>query len=364
MIGNEAESKRRKADTDADNRWNAIVNRDVRADGLFFFGVKSTRIYCRPSCPARRPKRANVVFFDDAASARAAGFRPCKRCAPDHVSDHLLLAIKALQIIAESETSPTLSEIADTLRVSPYHLQRVFKRLTGLSPKEAALALKAERFEDSLQSSPSVLDAMFDAGYGSSRALYERVQKHLGMRPSTYRRGGESEQIRFTIADTSLGRMLAAMTDLGICALWWGDDEELTTTLHARFSRATIVRDDEALAPLAQSIEAYLNDGGLLPNEAIDARGTEFQRKVWQALIQIPIGETRTYTQVAHMIGQPKAVRAVASACAANPVALLIPCHRVIRSSGELANYRWGIERKKALLAREREHRSVGQAIT
>ncbi len=339
---------------DEEARWKAVVHRDVLADGLFFFGVKTTGIYCRPSCPARRPKRSNVLFFEDTASARAAGFRACKRCSPDHVSEQPLLVVRVLHLLMENETSPTLREIADTLGVSPYHVQRVFKRLTGLSPKQAATALQAERFESSLRRGNSVFNALFDAGYGSSRALYERVRQDLGMSPSAYSRGGDGEQIHFTIATSSLGRMLVAKTLHGICALWWGEEKQLLSSLRQRFPRASIVRNDVALAPLVERIDKHLTHNGHLPDEAVDARGTEFQRHVWKALMQIPIGETRTYTQIAEMIGHPKAVRAVANACAANPIALFIPCHRVIRSNGDLAGYRWGLERKETLLTRER----------
>lgn len=217
----------------------------------------------------------------------------------------------------------------------------------------AADALRAERFEYALHRSPSVTEAMLEAGCGSSRALYERVGKELAMSPSAYRRGGDGERIQFTIGDSSLGRMLVAKTERGLCALWWGEDETLLAILRERFPRADTVRDDAALAPLVEDIEAYLRRHGPLPDVTVDVRGTSFQHRVWEALRDIPVGETRTYAEIAAAIGQPQAARAVAQACAANPVALFIPCHRVIRSDGNLSGYRWGVERKKKLLARE-----------
>lgn len=338
-----------------DARWTAVSSRDPRADGLFYFGVTSTGIYCRPSCPARRPDRKNVVFFDDPSTAKAAGFRACKRCDPNRVPGELLLVARVVTMLQERNPAPTLTEMAEALCVSQYHLQRVFKRTTGLTPKQVDSALKAERFEALLRQNLSVMDALFEAGYGSSRALYERVHEVLGMSPSAYREGGAGERMCYTVAESSLGPMLVAQTVRGICALWWGEEESLLSQLYDRFPRASIARDDALLERVVERVEAYLGRLEPLPVIEVDDRGTDFQRRVWQALREIPVGETRTYAQIAHEIGRPNAARAVARACATNPVALFIPCHRILRSSGALAGYRWKVERKKALLASEQQ---------
>lgn len=338
---------------DPKSRWKAVEERDPRADGRFVFAVTSTRIYCRPSCPARRPLAKHVVFFDGIAAAKEAGFRPCKRCKPDHAPAQLLLVARALSLMEAAESPPTLAELAGALGVSPFHFQRVFRRLTGLSPKQAFDLIRAQRFEKALSEVGNVTEAIFDAGYGSSRALYQRVGKDLGMRPSSFRRGGKGEAIAYTVGASPLGSMLVAMTARGVCALWWGEEQEMIDTLHRRFPQALMTRDDVELAPVVDRIKRALLENRDLDGLPIDAQGSEFQRLVWEALRSIPAGDTRTYAEVARMIGRPDAARAVARACATNPIALLIPCHRVLRASGDLAGYRWGLERKQELLARE-----------
>lgn len=342
-------------------RWAAVVRRDTRADGEFVYAVTTTGVYCRPSCGARRPFPEHVVFFDDPAAARAAGYRACRRCRPDHVGEQQLLVAKVIELLREAETPPTLEELASALGVSPHYVHRVFRRITGLTPKQAGDALRAARLEEALGRVETVTDALWEAGYGSIRALYANLSKDLGIAPSAYRRGGAGEIIFYTVASSPLGPMLLARTARGICALGWGEEGDSLSDLRRRFPRASLERDDEGLRPLVQAINRHLSEGGPLSDIPIDARGSEFQRRVWDALREIPYGETRTYTEIARRIGMPQAVRAVARACASNPIALLIPCHRILRSDGCLAGYRWGVERKAALVAAERSGRPAAK---
>ncbi len=336
-----------------ESRWQAVQAREIAADGAFYYAVRSTGVYCRPSCPSRRPGRDQVVFFEAPEAARQAGFRACLRCHPDSVSADQLAVAKALHLIEASETDLTLRELARDVRLSPAYLQRVFKRQTGLTPKQYALELRRQRFRQDLRSSKTVTEAVYNAGFGSTRAAYERAGEQLGMRPSAFRQGGRGERITYAIAEGDLGHMLVAATERGLCAVYLGTPDEVTHELEAEFPRADLVEDASAMSghvgAVKDAVKAGVRDSGL----QLDVHGSEFQRRVWAALREIPAGQTRTYRQIAEAIGQPSAARAVARACATNPLALLTPCHRVVRSDGRLGGYRWGLGRKQALLRSE-----------
>jgi AraC family transcriptional regulator of adaptative response/methylated-DNA-[protein]-cysteine methyltransferase len=342
-------------------RWRLVSARDRTADGAFVYAVTSTGIYCRPSCPSRRPRRDRVAFFTTAANARAAGFRACRRCQPDAVgvaADPWIDKIRrACVYLSNVEGHPALATLARRLGGSPYHLQRNFKRLVGVTPREYAEACRLGKVKRHLRRGADVTGAIFDAGYASSSRFYERAVPKLGMAPSVYRRGGAGTTIRYAIVDThtaTLGKLLVAATDRGVCAVAMGStDAELSTVVAREYPAATIVNDAGALAEWTRAIVAHL--GGRRPtlDLPIDVQATAFQWQVWQALAAIPYGETRTYAEVAASIGRPRAVRAVARACATNPVAIAVPCHRVVPAAGGEGGYRWGAERKKALLARE-----------
>jgi AraC family transcriptional regulator of adaptative response/methylated-DNA-[protein]-cysteine methyltransferase len=337
---------------DEASRWQAVQTRDAAADGAFYSGVRSTGVYCRPSCPSRRPNRGQAVFFDTTEDARQAGFRACLRCRPDDVGADQLAVAQALRLIETSETLPRLNELAKEIGFSPAHLQRVFKRQTGLSPRQYAAELRQQRFRSDLRRSPTVTDAVYEAGFGSTRAAYERAGERLGMRPSAFRQGGRGERITYTFAESEIGPMLVAATERGICAVYLGTRDELAQQLTREFPAAELVEDEAAMGARVQDVvEAVASGAG--SGLVLDAHGSEFQQQVWAALRQIPAGETRTYRQVAEAIGRPEAARAVARACATNPLALLTPCHRVVRADGGLGGYRWGVERKRALLQRE-----------
>ena len=337
--------------------WEAVTDRERRMDGMFFYAVLTTGVYCRPSCPSRRPKRANVLFFRQRESAERAGFRPCRRCRPESEmgsNPQAEMVEKVCRYIDHHLDEPvTLGQIGTEVGLSPFHLQRTFKSLLGITPRGYADARRLESLKSSLQGGHSVTRSMYDAGYGSSSRLYERSTSQLGMTPSRYRKHGVGESIRFTMVGTPIGRMLLAATDKGICSIRFGDDDrDLETQFQTEFKRAEIRRDDSALRERVDSLIGRINgaDRESLP---LDIRATAFQRLVWEHLQQIPYGKTESYTEVAERIGRPKASRAVARACASNPVAVAIPCHRVIRQDGDLGGYRWGIGRKKALLALE-----------
>lgn len=339
-----------------DARWSAVENRDPRAAGRFVYAVATTGIYCRPTCPSRRPKRENVAFYATPADAEAAGFRACLRCLPNEVSREQRVVGAVQRLLEEAEEAPTLAQLADAVGLSPWHLQRVFKRATGMSPKRYATALAAERMKRELPEAETVAAAQYEAGFGSSRAAYEAGAEHLGMTPGRFKRGGAGETIRYAHADGPFGRFLVAATHRGVCALRFGSDDVTQGELREEFPAAELVRDDPGLAPAAGSVREHLaNLDGTL-TLALDVEATDFQRRVWSALRAIPPGETRTYGEIAEAIGAPRAVRAVARACATNPVAIAIPCHRVIRANGELSGYRWGVERKRRLLAGEERH--------
>ncbi len=334
-------------------RWQAVLERDRSVDGSFVYAVQTTHIYCRPTCPSRRPKREHARFFENAQEAERSGFRACKRCKPHEVSLEQKVVAQLQSLLETRYPAPTLSELAAEVDLSPTYVQKLFKRVTGLSPKRYANALRAEKLAGKLKTEGTVTEAMYEAGYGSSHALYRTSQRDLGMKPKVYQAGGKGERVTYALVNTSLGRMLLAATDKGVCALRFGEDEILLETLKTEFPNAELREDALALTSLTQEVNAHLE--GALPTLSLplDVQATDFQKRVWAALQSIPYGETRSYAELAEMIGQPSAVRAVARACATNPVALSIPCHRIVRSSGELSGYRWGVARKERLLTQE-----------
>ena len=344
-------------------RWEAVLSRDPAADGAFYYAVRSTGVYCRPTCPSRRPLRAHVAFFEDIDSAEQANFRPCLRCRPKEVSPQQRVVAHILQLLDTVEVPPSLAELSERMGLSSSHLQRVFRRATGLSPKQYAAAQRLQRFKAGLKQGRSVTGAMYDAGYGSSRGLYEKASQQLGMAPGAYKRGGKAEQIVYTLADSPIGRMLVAATTRGVCAVYFGEDAALVQELRAEYPRAVLVRADARLRSTANAIRDHVGHSGPrrldLP---IDVQATAFQSRVWDALRKIPYGQTRSYAQIAEAIGEPRAARAVARACATNPVAVVVPCHRVVRSDGKLGGYRWGVQRKRVVLDREREHAEARSA--
>ncbi|MDS4041451.1 MAG: bifunctional DNA-binding transcriptional regulator/O6-methylguanine-DNA methyltransferase Ada [Candidatus Competibacter sp.] len=345
-----------------DQRWDALVQRDRQADGAFFYAVKTTGVYCRPICSARRPNRNNVEFFSSSADAEQAGYRACRRCRPQQASNPSPMreAIgRACAIIEDAEEAPSLTELAAAVGFSPFHFQRLFKKALGVTPKAYAVARRVRRFQEGLREDRTVTQAMVDAGFRSSSRCYEEVADHLGMTPSEYRNGGTGKGIRYTMAECRLGWLLVAATERGICAIEFGDHrDELRDQLGARFPFAEFHGDDPGLSESVASVLEFLDrpDRGLdLP---LDVRGTAFQRRVWEALRAIPPGSTATYAEITRKIGHPAAARAVAGACAANPVAIAIPCHRIVRSDGGLGGYRWDLRRKRALLEREAAQRT------
>lgn len=341
-----------------DARWALVLARDETADGRFWYSVATTGVYCRPSCRSRPANPRNVAFHESRMDAEAAGFRPCKRCRPAGPSleaENAAIVAKACRLIESSDEIPTLASLAAAVERSPGYLHRLFKSSTGLTPKDYAAGQRAARVRETLATSPTVTEAMYDAGFNSSGRFYEKSTEMLGMTPSRYRAGGLDEEIQFAIGESSLGAILVASSVKGVAAILIGDDPaDLVQDLQDRFPRAKLVggdRDYEALvARVVGSVEAP-NLGLDLP---LDLRGTVFQQRVWQALRRIPSGETVSYTDLALSIGLPKAVRAVAGACAANNIAVAIPCHRVVRNDGALSGYAWGVERKRSLLDRER----------
>lgn len=347
-----------------DPRWNAVLARDAARDGEFVFAVSTTGIYCRPSCPARRPRREKVEFFARPEQAERAGYRACLRCRPRSASrDGQADSVKAIcRYIEQHLDEPvTLARLGKEFHQSPFHLQRRFKAVVGVTPREYADSCRLRLLKRNLQSGENVTRAMYDAGYGSSSRLYERTASQLGMTPDKYRRGAIAASIRYAITDSPLGRMLVAATDRGICAIQFGNsDGELLEGLKREFPFATRRADESGLQAWTRALLAQMDGRASDPALPLDIRATAFQRRVWRHLQRIPFGATRSYNQVARAIGQPTAARAVARACATNPIAVAIPCHRVVRENGELGGYRWGMERKKALLARERRTSQFG----
>lgn len=343
-----------------DARWASVVTRDASADGQFYYSVKTTGVYCRPSCAARPPRVENVQFHETRDEAEKAGFRPCRRCKPDQpalIDRHTAMIASVCRLIEKSESPPSLNELAVYAGLSTCYFHRVFKTVTGLTPKAYAAALQARRVRRELESNNSVTGAIFDAGYNSNSRFYEKSNQLLGMTPSNYRAGGANTTIRFATGECFLGSILVASTDLGVCAIFLGDDPDaLVRDLQDMFPRSNLIGGDNEFEQLVAKVVGFVEapaDGFNLP---LDIRGTAFQQRVWQALREIPAGSTVSYTDVAKRIGSPKSVRAVASACAANGLAVAIPCHRVVRSDGGLSGYRWGVERKRALLDKEAEN--------
>ena len=339
-------------------RWQAVLEREGALDGRFVFGVSSTGVFCRPSCPARRPRRENVQFFEHATAAEQAGYRACLRCRPKAVDGNpqsALVRAMCRYIEQNIEDRLTLGVLAAKFRRSAFHLQRMFKTVLGVSPKAYIDACRLRQVKQNLQAGHDVTTSLYAAGYGSSSRLYERTASQLGMTPEKYRRGAMAAVVRFTIAPSPLGRMLIAATDKGICAIQFADsEEELQQGLMREFPFASRKRDDAALAEWRVSLGQLMAGQEAHPSLPLDIRATAFQRRVWEHLQRIPRGEMQSYSAVAKKIGMPKATRAVARACATNRVALLVPCHRVVSASGALTGYRWGVPRKKALLERER----------
>ena len=343
---------------DASARWKAVLARDSSHDGRFFYAVSTTGIFCRPSCSSRRPRPENVLFFDKPQEATSAGFRPCLRCRPLSApgSSPQLDQVKQLcRYIEQHLDEPlTLARLGATFKQSPFHLQRGFKAVLGITPRQYADSCRLHHFKQQLQSGTSVTTALYDAGYSSSSRLYQRAAAQLGMAPDKYRRGAVAVPIRYTITESQLGNVLIAATEKGICAIRFGNaKEELEQLLKREFPYAIRKHDDAGLREHAQALRQYLSGKQLLPALPFDIQATAFQRRVWEHLQTIPRGATKSYSEVARDLGQATATRAVANACARNPVALVIPCHRVVREDGGLGGYRWGMKRKRALLAME-----------
>jgi AraC family transcriptional regulator of adaptative response/methylated-DNA-[protein]-cysteine methyltransferase len=340
-----------------DPRWAAVVARDAGADGKFFYSVKTTGVYCRPSCGARAPRPENVGFHLTKAAAERAGFRPCKRCKPGQPSlaeQHAGLVAELCRFIEDAEHTPSLEELASRAELSVYHLHRVFKAATGLTPRGYAAAHRAERVRAELGRSGTVTEAIYNAGFNSNGRFYEESNQVLGMTPTKYRAGGADTEIRFAIGECSLGSILVATSARGVCAILLGDDPgELARDLQDRFPRATLLGGDAEFEGLVAKVVGLVEAPGVGLDLPLDVRGTAFQQRVWRALRRIPAGATASYADIARRIGSPKSVRAVAQACAENALAVAIPCHRVVRSDGGLSGYRWGVERKRALLDRE-----------
>lgn len=359
----EAPTQMEMANLADDSRWQAVLARDGASDGKFVFAVSSTGVYCRPSCPSRRPRRENVTFFRHVHEAERAGFRECLRCRPRSLAENPRQeSVKRIcRYIEQHLDEPvTLALLGAEFKQSPFHLQRTFKAVLGITPKEYANSCRMRGFRQKLKAGQSVTRAMHEAGYSSTSRLYSRTASELGMEPSKYRRGAIAAPIRYTCADSSLGRMLIATTEKGICSIQFADsDEELEQGLKHEFPFAMRRRDDAGLTDLTKKLMQHLNGVEVAPALPLDIQATAFQRRVWSYLQTIGFGETRTYSEVANAIQHPSAARAVAHACATNPVAIAIPCHRVVRSNGDLAGYRWGLERKKALLEMESARRTA-----
>lgn len=361
------ESKVATSTDEQDRFWQAVLTRDPQFDGQFVFAVSSTGIYCRPSCPARRPRRDRVSFFSLPEAAEQSGYRACKRCRPQQIlaeDPQVAMVSRACRLIENSsDETLNLETLSERLGLSSFHLQRTFKSIMGVSPREYAEACRTNRFKSGVRAGKSVTTAMYDAGYGSSSRLYERAHAELGMTPATYSKGGTATVINFATAKSKLGYLLVAATAKGLCSVTLGDNaSDLETSLRKEYDAAEIHKDDKALEKIVRQIVAHVDGKQPHLSLPLDIRATAFQRQVWQALQQIPYGATRSYGQVAAAIGRPTAVRAVARACATNPVALVIPCHRVIREDNSLGGYRWGLERKKQLLKTEAARGSTSKS--
>jgi AraC family transcriptional regulator of adaptative response/methylated-DNA-[protein]-cysteine methyltransferase len=354
-----------EAPVNPETAWGAVLARDARFDGRLVYGVSTTGVFCRPSCPSRRPHRSHVSFFATPGEARAAGFRPCRRCTPERELAPGSAAVEQVRIHIDAHLDDrlTLERLAAVAGLSPAHLQRSFKSRLGLSPRDYVRARRAERFKSEVRKGRSITDALYDAGYSSGSRLYENAYAQLGMTPGAYRRGGKGVEIRYSIApSSSYGLLLVGSTAKGVCAVQLGDSESgLTASLRAQYPRAGLRRDDEALGPTLAAILAHLDGGIRRLDLPIDVAATAFEWRVWKALQEIPYGETRSYGEVAAAMGEPRAARAVARACASNRVALLVPCHRVVRGDGSAGGYRWGEARKRRLLEVEKAQAGGGR---
>ncbi|WP_286798423.1 bifunctional DNA-binding transcriptional regulator/O6-methylguanine-DNA methyltransferase Ada [Pandoraea sp. 64-18] len=360
-------AKSRYATDDA--KWAAVAARDKQADGEFFYAVRTTGVYCRPSCGARLARRENVTFHADSAAAERAGFRACKRCQPAlgasgaRQARHAALVSAACRQIEAAEVPLRLDALAAEAGLSPHYFHRLFRAITGVTPRAYANARRAERVRDILSAAESVTSAYYDAGFNSNGRFYASADTLLGMKPAAYRAGGKAESIRFAVAQCSLGALLVAATPRGLCAVSLGDDPDtLVKALQDRFPHAELVGADPEFERWVAQVVGFVESPRVGLSLPLDVRGTAFQQRVWQALREVPAGATASYTQIAERIGAPRAVRAVAQACASNPLAVVIPCHRVVRHDGALSGYRWGVERKRALLAHEGEE--SGDATT
>jgi AraC family transcriptional regulator of adaptative response/methylated-DNA-[protein]-cysteine methyltransferase len=340
-----------------DPRWQRVLSRDESADGMFVYSVKTTGVYCRPSCPARPARPENVQFHASIADAKGAGFRACKRCKPDGLrrdSEYSELVTAACRIIEARDQVPKLRDLAAKIGMSEFHFHRVFKSITGLTPRQYAAAHRANRVRAHLEKDGTVTNAILDAGYGSSSRFYEQAEGVLGMTPSHFRSGGTGQDIRFAVGECSLGSVLVASSNKGICAILLGDDPDaLARDLQDQFPKANLIGGDQAFESLVATVVGLIEEPTQRLELPLDIRGTAFQQRVWKALREIPPKSTVCYAQIAARIGAPTAVRAVAQACGANRLAVAIPCHRVVRNDGGLSGYRWGVERKQALLNRE-----------
>lgn len=350
-------SRKDAASITRDPRWSRIVARDKTADGVFWYSVATTGIYCRPSCPSRMANAVNVTIHDTLAAARANGCRPCRRCNPEGSStdaENAALIEASVRAIEAAETPPSLATLAEAAGLSPAYFHRLFKSVAGLTPRQYAAAKRAERVREDLRTSGTVTEAIYASGFGSNGRFYEQSEALLGMTPSRYRAGGAQETLRFAVGQSSLGAILVASSDKGVAAILIDDDPDLLVRdLQDRFPNATLVGGDETYEALVARVVGAVEAPRTALDLPLDVRGTAFQQRVWNALREIPPGVTATYTEIARAIGAPSAVRAVAGACAANALAVAIPCHRVVRNDGALSGYRWGVERKRILISRE-----------
>ena len=349
-----------------EQHWQAVLTRDMQADGTFVYAVRSTKIYCKPSCPSRKPKREQVLFFLQPQAAEQAGYRACRRCQPQQSkngAEPTVVEQICTYIEQHLDETLTLAQLGESIHMSPYHLQRIFKQAMGITPRQYRETRRLKQFKDRLREGEAVTSALYDVGYGSSSRLYERAPAHLGMTPTIYRRGGKGMQIAYTIVESTLGLLLVAATEKGVCAVYLGDqNEELESILRQEYPAAEIEKDSngqltEWLHQLLQYLDGQENQRDQVYrqlNLPIDVQATAFQWQVWEMLRNIPVGQTRTYAEIAGSIGDKNKARAVANACASNPVALIVPCHRVVRGDGQVGGYRWGAERKRRLLFQEK----------
>ena len=340
-----------------EERWRAVVEKDRNADGKFFYSVKTTGVYCRPSCPARSPRRENVAFYECREDAERAGFRPCKRCKPNGpglAEQHAATVAAACRAIEAAEELPDLGALASSAGMSRFHFHRIFKAATGLTPRAYAAAHRSARMREVLPKRSTVTEAIYEAGFNSNGRFYANSSEMLGMKPRNYRSGGAGMTIHFAVGECSLGSILVAASDKGVCAIMMGDDPDLLTKdLQNRFPKANLIGGDRDFEATVAKVVGFVEAPKIGLNLPLDVRGTAFQQRVWQALREIPAGSTASYSEIAKRIGLPRAVRAVAQACASNAIAVAIPCHRVLRTDRNLSGYRWGVERKRALLKRE-----------